>query len=142
MFTLGFDVAKDHHDVALTNKSGQLKQRWQIANTAESVTELLREVQARHPKLQVGCEATGSYQLSVLQSCLALGIPCRLLNPLATRQFTKSTIRGRKTDRDDALSIARLVTRGEGNPVNAASLSPARSYVGYQGTATYPCPEA
>ncbi len=129
MFTLGFDVAKDHHDVVLTNKSGQAKQRWQITNTAERVTGLLREVQAKHPKLQVGCEATGSYQLSVLRGCLELGIPCRLLNPLATKQFTKSTIRGRKTDRDDALSIARLMLRGEGNPVTAASLSPVRNYV-------------
>ncbi len=129
MFTLGFDVAKGHHDVALTNKSGELKGRWQIANTTESVTDLLRAVQAKHPKLQVGCEATGSYQLPVLRSCLALGIPCRLLNPLATKQFTKSTIRGRKTDRDDALSIARLVLRGEGNLVTVASCSPARNYV-------------
>jgi transposase len=129
MFTLGFDVAKDHHDVALTNKSGQLKQRWQIANTQAAVTVLLQAVQAKHPKLAVGCEATGSYQLPVLQSCLTLGIPCRLLNPLTTKQYTKSTIRGRKTDRDDALSIARLVLRGEGNLVTAASLSPARNYV-------------
>src|SRR5690606_38644357 len=115
MFTLGFDVAKDHHDVALTNKSGALKQRWQVPNTKAAVEELLTTIHLAHPKLQVGCEATGSYQLPVVQACLKLGVPCRLLNPLTTKQFTKSTIRGRKTDRDDALSIARLVQRGEGN---------------------------
>lgn len=129
MFTLGFDVAKDHHDVALTNKSGQLKQRWQIPNTLEAVRELVTTIHVAHPKLSVGCEATGSYQLPVLNVCLALGIPCRLLNPLTTKQYTKSTIRGRKTDRDDALSIARLTLRGEGNLVTVASLSPARNYV-------------
>jgi len=37
MFTLGFDVAKDHHDIALTNKSGQIKDRWQIPNTYQEV---------------------------------------------------------------------------------------------------------
>ncbi len=129
MFTLGFDVAKDHHDVVLINKSGVVKQRWQIANTKAVVSELLNTVQAKHPKLTVGCEATSSYQLPVLQSCLALGIPCRLLNPLTTKQYSKSTVRGRKTDRDDALSIARLVLRGEGNLVTATSLNPARNYV-------------
>jgi len=129
MFTLGFDVAKDHHDIALTNKSGVAKRRWQIPNTDTAVTALLREVLTTHPKLTVGCEATGSYQLPVLRSCLQLGVPCRLLNPLTTKQYTKSTIRGRKTDRDDALSIARLVQRGEGNLVTTASLNPARNYV-------------
>jgi transposase len=129
MFTLGFDVAKDHHDIALTNKSGQLKARWQIANTYEEVHKLLTTIHVAHPKLTVGCEATGSYQLPVMQACLGLGIPCRLLNPLTTKQYTKSTIRGRKTDRDDALSIARLTQRGEGNLVDSATLNPARNYV-------------
>jgi transposase len=129
MFTLGFDVAKDHHDAALTNKSGVAKQRWQIPNTDRAVATLLQTVLTEHPKLVVGCEATGSYQLPVLRSCLQLGIPCRLLNPLTTKQYTKGTIRGRKTDRDDALSIARLVARGEGTIVTIASLNPARNYV-------------
>lgn len=129
MFTLGFDVAQDHHDVALANKSGQLKDRWQIANTTTAVTHLLQKVQSQHSKLQAGCEATGSYHLSVLRACLDLGLPCRLLNPLTTKQYTKSTVRGRKTDRDDALSIARLILRGEGNLVTAASLNPARNFV-------------
>lgn len=129
MFTLGFDVAKDHHDVALTNKSGTLKTRWQIPNTLTDVRKLLEEVHTKHARLAVGCEATGSYHLSVLEACLALGIPCRLLNPLTTKQYTRSTVRGRKTDRDDALSIARLVLRGEGNIVTNATLCPARNYV-------------
>jgi len=129
MFTLGFDVAKDHHDIALTNKSGQIKDRWQIPNTYQEVSRLLTTIHLAHSKLTVGCEATGSYQLPVMQACLRLGIPCRLLNPLTTKQYTKTTIRGRKTDRDDALSIARLTQRGEGNLVTVATLNPARNYV-------------
>lgn len=129
MFTLGFDVAKDQHDIVLINKSGQLKERWQLANTSLAINDLLITVRKQHPRLTVGCEATGSYQQALLQACIELDIPCRLLNPLTTKQFTKSTIRGRKTDRDDALSIARLVLRGEGNLVTAASMSPARNYV-------------
>lgn len=129
MFILGFDVAKDHHDIVLINKSGQLKERWQLANTNSAINDLLITVRKQHPRLTVGCEATGSYQQVLLQACIGLGIPCRLLNPLTTKQFTKSTIRGRKTDRDDALAIARLIARGEGNPVTTASLSPARNYV-------------
>ena len=129
MFTLGFDVAKDHHDVALTNKSGVCKQRWQIPNTTEAVSALLEDVRAAHPKLAVGCEATSSYHLSILRASLPLKIRCVVLNPLTTKQYTKSTVRGRKTDRDDALSIARLVARGEGELVTPASLNTSRSLV-------------
>lgn len=129
MFALGFDVAKDHHDVALTNKTGQLKQRWYIPNSVPAVTELLRTVQAEHPRLRIGCEATGSYHLSVVRVALELGIPCSVLNPLTTKQYTKSTVRGRKTDKDDALHIARLILRGEGNATTTATLSTSRSLV-------------
>jgi len=128
MFTLGFDVAKNYHDVALANANGTLKQRWHIANTMPAVVNLLKDVKAKHPKLCVGCKATGIYHYTVLQACLQLSIPCRLINPLTTKQFTSSTIRGRKTDADDALSIARLVMRGEGITVTSSLLSPARDY--------------
>jgi transposase len=128
MFVLGFDVAKDHHDVALTNKSGQLKQCWRITNTSPAIKELLFSVQQQHPKLAVGCEATGSYHQLLMSFCLNLSLPCYVLNPLSTKQYTKSTIRGRKTDKDDALSIARLILRDEGNLVTAALLNPARNY--------------
>jgi transposase len=129
MFTLGFDVAKDHHNVALTNKSGQLKQRWYIPNSIPDVTKLLSEVLRQHPNLTIGCEATGSYHMTVVRTALQLGIRCYLLNPLTTKQYTKSTVRGRKTDLDDALSIARLVGRGEGSLATKDNLSVARSYV-------------
>jgi len=115
MFTLGFDVAKDHVDVALINKAGHCKQRWQISNTVVDITELLDVVHHQHAKLQVGCEATGHYHMMTTQACRQLELPCYVLNPLLTKQYTKSTIRGRKTDKDDAVSIARLVLRGEGS---------------------------
>lgn len=129
MFTLGFDVAKDHHDVALTNKSGQLKQRWYIPNSIPDVSQLLTDVHKQHTKLAIGCEATGSYHMTVVRVALQLGIRCYVLNPLTTKQYTKSTVRGRKTDLDDALSIARLVSRGEGSLATKDNLSAARSYV-------------
>lgn len=115
MFTLGFDVAKDKVDGALVNKSGQLKDYYQVPNTVADITNLLQSVQQKHPKLQVGCESTGIHHIATLQACRQLQLPCYVLNPLMTKQYTRSTIRGRKTDPDDARSIARLVLRGEGS---------------------------
>lgn len=119
MFTLGFDVGKDHVDVAFINKAGQLKQRYKVANTVLDITKLLEEVKSKHLKLAIGCEATGYYHLMTVQACRQSQLPCYVLNPLMTKQYTKSTVRGRKTDNDDAVSIARLVLRGEGSLVTS-----------------------
>ncbi|HUD07210.1 MAG TPA: IS110 family transposase [Candidatus Saccharimonadales bacterium] len=114
MFVLGFDVAKDKLDVALVNHSGQLKDRYLVKNTKTELTKLIKTVWAKHPKLTAGCEATGSYHMALVKVCLDLNVELKILNPLITRQYSRATIRGRKTDLDDALSIARLILRGEG----------------------------
>jgi transposase len=128
MFVLGFDVAKDKLDVALVNRSAQLKDRYLVSNNQKSLAKLIKGVRVAHPKLVVGCEATGSYHLALVKTCLYLGIELRILNPLMTKQYTRSTIRGRKTDLDDALSIARLILRGEGKLASSTDLSLPKAY--------------
>jgi transposase len=129
MFTLGFDVAKDKLDVALVNRSGKLVDRYLVKNTNKDLTKLIKTVQTKHPRLVAGCEATGSYHFSLIKVCLDLGVELRILNPLMTKQYTRSTIRGRKTDLDDALSIARLILRGEGRLASISDLSLPKVYV-------------
>lgn len=128
MFTLGFDVAKAKLEAALVDRSGRLKDRYRVSNTVADLTRLLQTVQQAHPQLQIGCEATGFYHVALLQACRKLGMPCYVLNPVLTKQLTRSTVRGRKTDPDDALSIARLVLRGEGS-LAASEHSFAQTYI-------------
>jgi transposase len=129
MFTLGFDVAKDKLDVALINRSGQLKDRYVEKNSPKAITELLKTVRMKHPKVRCGCEATGHYHVALVRACLSLGIEVRILNPLMTKQYTRATIRGRKTDSDDALSIARLILRDEGRSANLSDIALPKLYV-------------
>lgn len=129
MFTLGFDVAKAKVDVALINKASKIKGSWEVANTPAALTELLATIQTKHPRLRAGCEATGQYHFALIRVCLAQGIELRVLNPIVTKQYTRSTIRGRKTDRDDALTIARLTLRGEGTPATTADLFMPKRYL-------------
>jgi transposase len=129
MFTLGFDVAKDKLDVALVNRSGKLVDRYLVKNTNKDLTKLIKTVRLKHPKLITGCEATGSYHFALVKVCLDQGIELRILNPLMTKQYTRATIRGRKTDLDDALSIARLILRGEGRLASVSDLSLPKVYV-------------
>lgn len=77
-------------------------------------------------------EATGRYHYPLLAAALAVGVPIRVYNPLLTKQAITASIRGKKTDRTDALLIARLGLRGEGRlytpePYMATKLQ-ARSY--------------
>lgn len=69
-----------------------------------------------HDELVCVVEATGTYHLDFADTCHALGITCLVYNPLITRQQLKASVRGKKTDRTDALMIARLGLRGEGRP--------------------------
>ncbi len=54
MFTLGFDVAKDKLDVALVNRSGQLKDRFLVSNSSKDLSKLIKDVRIKHPKLVAG----------------------------------------------------------------------------------------
>lgn len=69
MFTLGFDVAKDKVDVALVNRSGQLKDRYIVTNSPKTITDLLKSVRSKHSKLRCGCEATGHYHVALVRAC-------------------------------------------------------------------------
>ncbi len=62
----------------------------------------------------MGCEATGSYHQTLARVCAERGYTFKVLNPILTKQFTRGTIRKRKTDRSDALIIAKLLAQGEG----------------------------
>jgi transposase len=64
--------------------------------------------------VQIGLEATGVYWLTVHAWLQQWGAPdIRVLNPLQTRAFRNANLRGVKSDRVDAVSIARLL-RWEG----------------------------
>ncbi len=78
--------------------------------------------------ITVSSEATAEYHRALALECLRSNIPFRLLNPIVTKQFTRSTIRKRKTDSTDALVIAKLALVGEGNVVTEKSFDTAKSY--------------
>lgn len=66
--------------------------------------------------LVICCESTGYSHYPLLRAAAALKLSCRVLNPILTKQAMKATVRGKKTDRSDAVLIARLGLRGEGQP--------------------------
>lgn len=118
IFFLGCDVAKAKLDVSLVNERGIEQWIDIVPNEPLAIATHLLTVQGAYPDSSFCCvvEATACLHHNLAEVCYVLDIPCRVYNPILTRQQIKATVRGKKTDRTDALLIARIGLRGEGRP--------------------------
>jgi len=117
MVVVGFDVGKDSLFAARLDRSGVVKEHWELDNTPVAILPLLRILRRKYKHLLIAAEATNEYHRPVAQLCLTLNIPFRLLNPITTKQFTRATVRKRKTNKTDAEVIARVAAQGQGTLV-------------------------
>jgi transposase len=124
MKIIGFDVSKNELVGVLINKQGKVLERYTIPNTKEAISTFLDNLKLR--RLLLGSEATAEYHYLLAKLTMAKGVPFRVLNPIITKQFTRATVRKRKTDRSDALVIAKCLLQGEGYLVNAMSFDSAK----------------
>lgn len=123
MITIAFDVAKHELVGARMNKGGTVKERYTVKNDPDSIMLFLDSL--KKTKITIGSEATAEYHLHLARACLARSIPFKLINPLITKQFTRSTVRKRKTDYDDAEIIGKCLLQGSGRALSPDDLLPA-----------------
>ncbi len=129
MIYIGIDVAKDSLVGARVDRSFCVRETYLVPNTKEKIEELLTTITKRWRRITMASEATGQYHRLLAKMCVTRGIPFRLLNPIVTKQFTKATVRRRKTDLTDAVIIARLAIQGEGTLLTKESFSLAKQAV-------------
>lgn len=122
MTILAFDVSKHELVGVRADKNGAVKENFVLPNTPEEIKIFLHSAKELHPKLIMGSEATAEYHREIAKQALGMHIPFRLINPILTKQFTRSTIRKRKTDKTDAAIIAKLIANGEGTRLTEHSL--------------------
>lgn len=127
MTIIGFDVSKNELVGVRTNKSADIKEKIILENTREKIDSFLDRAKEQYSRLTVSSEATADYHRTLAQGCLEREIPFRLINPILTKQFTRATIRKRKTDLTDAHIIAKLTLQGEGTLLTPSSFDPAKS---------------
>jgi len=127
MTILSFDVSKDELVGARADKNGVEKESFAIPNTAEDIDRLFCSFQERYPCLMAGSEATAEYHRVLVSCALKRNIPFKLINPILTKQFTRATVRKRKTDHTDAGIIAKLLAQGEGTIMTEQLFSPVKS---------------
>jgi len=126
MTIIGIDVSKRELVCARITGQGVEKEAWKVPNTEKDIAAWLDGLAAEHRKLLLGSESTGPYHALLAKLCLKKDILFRLLNPIVTKQFTKATVRGKKTDPADALVIARCLLQGESYPVTEGLFNEAR----------------
>ena len=88
MHYLGLDISKDTIDT-YSDASGHLK----IANTIESIQELLMHLQAKglsKETTQVCCEATNVYYLLIATTLHQHGYAVSVVNPLAIKGYNQN----------------------------------------------------
>lgn len=122
MNIVGADVAKDSLVCVRIDRSEKIKETYTVANTSEEIEDFIDLLSHKYKHLTIASEATAEYHLNLVRSCFKKNIPFRLLNPITTKQFTRATVRKKKTDLTDAHVIARLALRGEGTVVGILSL--------------------
>lgn len=107
---IGIDVSSERLDVAFL-PSGQAR-AW--TNDPEGIAGLVADIRTRAALLVV-IEATGGYEVRLAGELAAAGVPVAVVNPRQVRDFARASGILAKTDRIDALVLARfgLVVRPE-----------------------------
>lgn len=113
---VGIDVAKETLEVFVTPDT-----RKSVLNNDEGHKELARLLTERRPALIV-LEATGGYQMPVVEALALCRLPVVVMNPRQIRDFAKAMGRLAKTDKIDAETIARFAEaiRPEARPLKDA----------------------
>lgn len=101
---VGVDVSKDWLDVA----SWPAGESWRAANDRAGRGELVRRLKRLGEVQGVGFEASGGYERGLLKALLDADLPARRINPTRIRKFAQACGVLAKTDRIDALMIARF----------------------------------
>ena len=100
----GFDWAKDHHDVIIVDRGGQIVADFQIAHTAAGWQRWREQVAALGPDVAAGVETS---QGVVVEQLLTSGVAVYPISPASAKRYRERKISsGNKTDRLDAWSLA------------------------------------
>lgn len=129
MTIIGFDVGKESLVGVRIGRAARIEKSYVVKNDPPAITAFMDSLMERRPRVTVASESTAEYHKPLAMECLKRGIPYRLLNPITTKQFTRATVRKRKTDISDAWIIAKLALQGEGTLLTESSFNPLKAVI-------------
>ena len=119
MITVGIDIGKEKHAVAAISAAGEVlvPPRF-FGQNAAGFAALLAQLGklGRRADIRIGMEATGRYWIPLRHALAGKGYRVESVNPLITSAEIAKDVRGRKTDKADALAIAAALLRNRHNP--------------------------
>lgn len=129
---IGVDVCKKYLDIA-TAKGTPVR----IANDADGRSALARRLKGEQVR-GVIVEATGGLERALVRALDAEGVPAAIVNPARVRKFAEGTGQLAKTDRIDALVLARFGAYMQPAPTTLADgpRQQLRELIGYRAQIT------
>ena len=123
---VGIDVAKARLDIGV-QPSGE---SWTVEHDEAGIVAVAERLAALRPTLVI-LEATGGRELPLAAALVAAELPVQVVNPRQARDFAKATGQLAKTDRLDALVLARFgaALRPTPRPIPDAALQEVRALV-------------
>jgi transposase len=109
MVYVGIDIAKHKHFAAVLSSDGEvLRKSFGFSNTSEGFSQLLNVLSDFEQKdLLIGMESTGHYGENLLSYLFQRDFKVCLINPMQTAALRKTEIRKTKTDKVDAMLVAK-----------------------------------
>ena len=123
---VGVDIGKNKHAASAVDEAGVcvMTPRFftQDAGGLASLYGALQDLGERESSI-IGMEATGNYWKVVRHALVERGYRVDVINPLITSREASADVRGRKSDKLDAIAIANVLRKGGYNsaPVEEAS---------------------
>ena len=105
LLSVGIDVSKDTLDVCLLSKDNS--RNLQVTNNRKGMNSLKQKLQ-EIDSIPIVIEATGGYHYDITFFLQEKGFQVFVINPLITKRYLQSSIRKVKTDKADALILARI----------------------------------
>mgnify|MGYP001544382690 FL=1 len=111
-FWFGVDVSKDFFSAAGLDEEGKEHFSGIYEMNSHGFSEFLKALSSQGERLDqmiVAMESTGCYHINLFSFLSSQGIRTVVVNPLLISNFAKLSLRKTKTDKKDALTIARFV---------------------------------
>lgn len=108
MIAVGIDVSKGKSTVAVVGERKKVIQKpFDVPHTKTEITKLVDVIKKYDDEVCVVMEYTGVYYQIVAETLYKAGIRVSVVNPVLIKQFGDNTVRKVKTDKKDAMKIAR-----------------------------------
>ena len=108
MNAVGIDVSKGKSMIAVVRPFGEvIATPYEVRHTASELRDLAKSLKSLDGETRVVLEHTGRYYEPVAQMLSNAGVFVSAVNPLLIKEYGNNSIRKVKTDKADALKIAR-----------------------------------